>query len=167
MNYPNVVFFQSTFFSGTFYGVNSNFCYHTVKCTRRHCNFSSNTMNYPNALFCCGTIFSGTFFSRRLFYHVTFFLGLFFPGAIFPVIFPRDLLSVDFLSTIFSFRGPFFSGRFYSVNSNFCYHTVKYTETHCNFSSVTMNYSNAVFCCGTIFSGTFFHVDFSTKVTFF
>ena len=37
--------------SSTFYGVNSNFCCHTVKCIGPHCNFSGANMNYPNAVF--------------------------------------------------------------------------------------------------------------------
>ena len=41
-----------TMCSSTFYGVTSNFCCHTVKCTVTHCNFSSATMNYSNAVFC-------------------------------------------------------------------------------------------------------------------
>ena len=35
---------------------------------------------------------------------------------------------------------------FYGVKSNFRCHTVKCTGAHCNFSSATMNYPNAVFC---------------------
>ena len=37
--------------SSTFYGVNSTFCFLTIKCTGTHCNVSSGTMNYPNAVF--------------------------------------------------------------------------------------------------------------------
>ena len=38
------------------------------------------------------------------------------------------------------------SSKFYGVNSNFCCHAVTCTGTHCNFSSATLNYPNAVFC---------------------
>ena len=38
--------------SSKFYGVNSNFCCHTVKSTGTYCNFSSTTMNYTTAVFC-------------------------------------------------------------------------------------------------------------------